>query len=67
MVNNGELVNLSHTTSASLPEAQLNAYYLREPPRTEIASGRNSAEQGHEIFHWKNSKENRTFFGHVYV
>ena len=26
-------LNLSHTTSASLPEAQLIAYYLREPPR----------------------------------
>ena len=25
-------LNLSHTTSASLPEAQLIAYYLREPP-----------------------------------
>ena len=25
-------LNLSHTTPASLPEAQLIAYYLREPP-----------------------------------
>ena len=29
--------NLSHTTSASPPEAQLIAYYLREPPRPHIS------------------------------
>ena len=54
--------NLSHTTSASLLEAQLIAYYLREPPGEKKAPGRNYAEQGHEIVHWKNSNENRTFF-----
>ena len=121
-------LNLSHTTSASLPQAQLIAYYLREPPRkkkttnfkillficentlfqfkillfifenslfhsrTIDLSGKNHgspcmntksyprstlSDKNHrslcmntksypteprEIFHWKNSKENRTFF-----
>ena len=49
-------------TSRKPPGAQRIAYYLREPPRPEIAPGRNYAEQGHEIFHWKTSNEIRTFF-----
>ena len=74
-----EVHQIVHTTSASLPNAQLIAYYLREPsgsstyrilpprgfPSTHSA---NKLLQGsREIFHWKNSKEIRTLFNHVYL
>ena len=39
------MVRKFYTASASLPEAQLIAYYLREPPRN-IASGRILAVHG---------------------
>ena len=43
---------------------ELIAYYLRGPPPT-LASGIIlvwSTSRVHEIFHWKNSREIRTFF-----
>ena len=45
-------------SSASLPGAQLIAYYLREPSREQSAPGRNYAEDAPNFFLWKN----RAFF-----
>ena len=43
-------LKLSHATSASLPEAQLIAYYLREPPRPEIMLKANPCREGSRNF-----------------
>ena len=41
-------LNFSHTTSGSLPEAQLIAYYLREPPPDLKSLFRNKLCRDHE-------------------